>query len=52
MKFFDRTEEIARLRRIREESLQEARFTVVTGTATGCKMEPSGSIGLLSMEDM
>lgn len=31
MKFFDRTEEIARLRRIREESLQEARFTVVTG---------------------
>ena len=31
MKFFDREKEIARLREIREESLKEARFTVLTG---------------------
>lgn len=31
MKFFDRVEEIARLREIREKSFEVARFTVVTG---------------------
>lgn len=31
MKFFDRQEEIARLRAIRQESQEEARFTVLTG---------------------
>ena len=31
MKFFDRREEIAELRRIREKSRRNAQFTVITG---------------------